>query len=79
METIIGLRNQGGVPVTRGSGLNKKMHRYPVSPMGISLLGFFGLFKVNKMTIFNYDLTKVCKMTIFNYDLSKVSKMTIFN
>ena len=35
METLIGLRSQGGVPVTRGSGLNKKMHRHPVSPKGV--------------------------------------------
>ena len=79
METIIGLRSQGGAPVTRRSGLIKKMHRYPVSPIGISLLGFFGLLKVSKITIFNYDLSKVSKMTFFNYDLSKVRQMTIFN
>ena len=89
METPIGLRSQGGVPVTRGSGLNKKMHRYPVSPTGVLQLVFFDLFKVSKiffdlfkvskMTIFNYGSFKVSKMTIFNYGSFKVSKMTIFN
>ena len=38
---------------------------------------FFDLFKVRKMTIFNYDLFKVIKTTIFRYDLFKVSKITI--
>ena len=88
MENLIGLRSQGGVPVTQGSGL-KKMPRYPVSPTGVlqlvfltcskSARYFFDLQKGSKMTIFNYDLFKVSKMTIFNYDLFKVSKMTIFN
>ena len=55
------------------------MHRYPVSPTGVLLLGFFGLFKVSKTTSFNYDLFKVSKMTLFNYDLFKVRKMVIFN
>ena len=38
--TLIGLRSQGGVPVTQGSGLKKKMPRYPVSPTGILQLVF---------------------------------------
>ena len=30
----------------------QKKHRYPLSSTGVLLLGFFGLFKVSKMTIF---------------------------
>ena len=56
------------------------MHRYPVSPTGVSLLVFFYLFKVSKI-IFDLfkvikitcDSFKVCEMTIFNYSLFKVS------
>ena len=69
METLIGLRSQGGVPVTRGSGLNEKIHRYPVSLREVLQLVFFYLFKVSK--IFS-DSFKDSKMTIFNYDLFKV-------
>ena len=76
MEAFIGLRSQGGVSVTQGSGLKKKMLRHPVSPKGVLLL--LDLFKVSKMSDFNYDLFKVSKMTNFNYDLFKVSKMTNF-
>ena len=75
MEILIGLRSQGGVPVTQGSSLNKKMHRYLVSPTKVLMLGLFGLFKVIK-TFFN--LSKARKMTVFKYYLFKVSKMTIF-
>ena len=46
------------------------MPRYPVSPTGVLQLVFFYLFKVIKIFI---DLFKVSKMTIFNYDLFKVS------
>ena len=58
----------------------KKMHRYPVSPTGVSLLVFFYLFKVSKIIfdLFKFikitcDSFKVCEMTIFNYSLFKVS------
>ena len=47
------------------------MPRYLVSPKGVLFL-----FKVSKMTNFNYDLSEVSKMTNFHYDLFKVSKMT---
>ena len=79
MEAFTGLRSQGGVPVTQGSGLKKEMPRHPVSPKGVLLIVFLELFKVCKMTNSNYDLFKVSKMTNFNYDLFKVSKMTNFN
>ena len=52
-----------------GSGLKKKMPKHPVSPKGVLFL-----FKVSKMTKFNYDLFKGSKMTNFNYDLFKVAK-----
>ena len=52
------------------------MPRYLVSPKGVLFL-FLLLFKVSKMTNFNYDLFKVSKMTNFNYDLFKVSKMCV--
>ena len=45
--------------------------------LGILLMVFLDLFKVNKMTNFNYDLLKVSKMTNFNYDWFKVSKMCV--
>ena len=48
------------------------MPRYPVSPKGVLFL-----FKVSKMTNFNYDLFKVSKMTNSNYDLFKVGKMCV--
>ena len=73
METLTGLRSWGGVPVTQGSGL-KKMPRYPVSAKGVLFL-----FKVSKMSNFNYDLFKVTKITNFNHDSYKGSKMTNFN
>ena len=79
MEAFTGLRSQGGVPVTQGSGLKKEMPRHPVSPKEVLLIVFLELFKVCKMTNSNYDLFKVSKMTNFNYDLFKVSKMTNFN
>ena len=59
METLTGLRSWGGVPVTQGSGLKKKMPRHPVSPKAVLFL-----FKVSKMTNFNYDLLKVRKMCV---------------
>ena len=55
------------------------MPRHPVSPKGVLLIVLLDLFKVSKMTNFNYDLFKVSKMTNFNYDLFKVRKMTNFN
>ena len=67
METLTGLRSWNGVPVTQG-------RRYPVSPKAVLFL-----FKVSKMTNFNYELFKYIKMTNFNYDLFKISKMTNFN
>ena len=79
VEAFIGLRSQGGVPVTQGSGLKKKMPKHPVFPKGVLLIVLLDLFKVTKMTNFNDDLFKVTKMTNFNYDFFKVSKMTNFN
>ena len=60
VETLTGLRSWGGVPVTQSSSL-KKMPRYRDSPKGVLFL-----FKVSKMTNFNYDLFKVSKMTKFD-------------
>ena len=77
MEASIGLRSQGGVLVTQGGGL-KKMLRHLVSPKGVLLIVLLDLFKVSKMTNFNYDLFKVSKMTNFNCDMFKVSKMYFF-
>ena len=79
MEAFTGLRSQGGVLATQGSGLKKKMPRHPVSPKGVLLIVLLDLFKVSIMTNFNYDLFKVGKMTNFIYDLFKISKMTNFN
>ena len=79
MEAFIGLRSQGGVPVTQGSDLKKKMLRHLVSPKGVLLMVLLDLFKVSRMNNFNHDLFKVSKMTNFNNDLFKVSKMTNFN
>ena len=42
----------------------QKKHRYPLPSTGVLLLGFFGLFKVSKMTIFNYDLFKVSNSSV---------------
>ena len=71
----MGLRSQGGVPVTQGSRLKKKFctffHLLKVSKI------IFDLFKVSKMTIFNYDLFKGSKMAFFYCDLFKGSKVTI--
>ena len=53
------------------------MPRHPVSPKGVLLIVLLDLFKVSKMTNFNYDLFKVSKMTNFNYDSFKVSKICI--
>ena len=61
--------------MTQGGGLKKKMLRHPVSPKGV--LSLLDLFKVSKMSDFNYDLLKVSKMTNFNYDLLKVAKRLI--
>ena len=61
--------------VTQGGGLKKKTSRHPVSPKGVLLVVVLELFKVSKITNFNYDLFKVSKMNNFNYDLFKVSKM----
>ena len=65
MEASIGLRSQGGVLVTQGGGL-KKMLRHLVSPKGVLLIVLLDLFKVSKMTNFNYELFKVSKM-YFNF------------
>ena len=50
------------------------MPRDLVSPKGVLLIVLLDLFKVTKMTNFNYDLFKVSKMTNFNYDLFKSVK-----
>ena len=54
------------------------MPRRPVSPKGVLLIILLNLFKVSKMTNFNYELLKVSKITNFIYDLFKVIKMTNF-
>ena len=59
METLAGLRSQGEVSVTQGSGFKKEMPRHPVSPKEVLFL-----FKVSKMTYFNYDSFKVSKICI---------------
>ena len=41
----------------------QKMHRHPVSPMGVLLLFFFNLFEVSKITTKFFDLFKVSKNT----------------
>ena len=41
------------------------MLRHPVSPKGVLLIVLLELFKVSKMTNFNYDMFKVSKMTKF--------------
>ena len=79
MEAFIGLRSQGGVPVTQGSDLKKKMLRHLVSPKGVLLMVLLDLFKVSRMNNFNHDLFKVSKMTNFNYDQFKVGKTTNSN
>ena len=86
METLTGLRSWGGVPVTQGSDLKQKYLGIRFLPrvsflFKVSKMTNFNydLFKVSKMTNFNYDLFKVCKMTKLNYDLFKVCKMTKFN
>ena len=79
MEAFIGLRSQGGVPVTQGSDLKKKMLRHLVSPKGVLLMVLLDLFKVSRMTNFNNDLFKVSKITNFNYDQFKVGKTTNSN
>ena len=40
------------------------MPRHPVSPKGVLLIVLLDLFKVSKMTNFNYDLFKVSKMCV---------------
>ena len=40
------------------------MLRHPVSPKGVLLIVLLDLFKVSKMTNFNYDLFKVSKMCV---------------
>ena len=62
MEAFTGLRShQGGVLVTQGGGLKKKKKkpRHLVPPKGVLLIVLLDLFKVGKMTYFNYDLFKV--------------------
>ena len=54
------------------------MPRHAVSPKVVLLIVLFDLFKVSKITNFNYDLFKVIKMTNFIYDLFKV-KMTNYS
>ena len=73
METLIGLRSQGGVPVTQSSGLKKKCLGIPFLPLEFAV-SYFDLFKRGKIF---FDLFKIGKTSIFNYDLLKVSKMTI--
>ena len=54
---------------------SKKMPSHPVLPKRVLLIVLFDLFKVIKMTNFNYDLFKVTKIANFNYDLLKVSRL----
>ena len=73
METLIGLRSQSGVPVTRGSGLKKNAYVSGFSHRSFAV-SFFDLLKVSNIF---FDLFKVSKMTISNYDLFKGSKINI--
>ena len=66
-------------PWHRAVASKKKMLRHLVSPKRILLIVLLDLFKVIKMTNFNYDLLKVSKMTNFNFELFKVSKMTNYS
>ena len=52
------------------------MLRHRVSPKGVLLIILLEMFKVSKMTNFNYDMFKGSKMTNFNYDLFNINKMT---
>ena len=61
VKTLTGLRSQGGVAVTWGHG-QKKMHRRPVSHMGVLLPVFLNLFKVIKINTLIFDLFKVSKI-----------------
>ena len=54
MGTLIGLRNQEWSAGDMRHLNTKKMHRHPVSPMGV-------LFKVSKITTKFFDLFKVRK------------------
>ena len=60
----------------QGSGLKKKCLGI-LFLQAVLLIVLPDLFKVSKMTNFNYDLFKVSKMTNFNYDLFKVAKRLI--
>ena len=70
METLIGLRSQGGVPVTWGSGLKKNAEASGFSH-GSFAISFFDLFKVSKIF---FDFFKVSKMTILVVTCSKLAK-----
>ena len=52
----------------------KKMPRHPVSPKGVLLILLLDLFKVSKMTNFNYELFKVSKITNLFMTCSKSAK-----
>ena len=52
------------------------MLRHPVSPRGVLLIVLLDLFKVRKMTNFNYDLFKVRPFLMFK-NCYKFSKMGI--
>ena len=49
--------------------------KHPVSPKAV-LQVLLRLVQSQKNDFLNYDLFKVGRMTIFNYNLRKVSKMT---
>ena len=68
METLIGLRSQGGMPV--GSCLKKNAEASGFSH-GSFAVSFFDLFKVRKIF---FDLFKVIKMTILVVTCSKSAK-----
>ena len=67
--------------------VKQRLPKHLVFPKGVSQVllrlvqshqnHYFYLFKVSKMTIFNYNLFKVSKMTVFNYDLFKVSDSSV--
>ena len=63
MEAFIGLRSQGGVPVRQGSGLKKKCVDI-LFLQAVLLIVLLDLFRVSKMTNFNYDMFKVSKMCL---------------
>ena len=69
METLIGLRSQGGVPVTWGSGLNKKC-------IGIRFLPWE--FCNLRLVDLNHDLNIAYALAYFRYNIRLVGLNNYF-